>query len=151
MTTKNSHVETKVRAWMLCGLVAVVTLVGCARTTEQVRVAYFSKFQKAEAGHTPQEEALIKHLCVFGEPRHAQGWPQGPTVEIVRRGYVLEHSSADKIPRWVCEHLGMENLGSTIKRPKPETFKPTPTPTAGTKAYLSDYTNVNYVLCQQIV
>ena len=144
MTTKNNHVETKVRAWMLCGLVAVVTLVGCARTTEQVRVAYFSKFQKAEAGHTPQEEALIKHLCVFGEPRHAQGWPQGPTVEIIRQGYVLEHSSADKIPRWVCEHLGTENLGGPLKRPKPEPFKPDPTLPAGSRAELADYKNSHY-------
>jgi len=123
---------------------AALVLSGCSHTSEQVRIAYFSNFQKPQAGHTAQEEATIKRLCAFGEPQHRSGFPQGPTVEIIRSGYVLEHSAVDKVPRWVCEHLGTENLGGPLHRPKPEPFKPDPTLPTGSRAELSDYRNSGF-------
>lgn len=142
MTTKRDgqrigfHFAALAAAWLL--------LAGCATETEQVRVAYFTKYQKPEAGHTPQEEALIKRLCLFGEPQHDRRWSHGPTDEIVRPGYVLEHSALDKIPLWVCEHMGPENLGGGLARPKPDPFAPDPRLPAGKRAELKDYSGSHY-------
>lgn len=37
------------------------------------------------------------------EPRHS-------TELVIRRGYVLEHDSLDKIPLWVCESVSADQL-----------------------------------------
>src|SRR5947207_1119758 len=144
MTIKNNQRRTHFSAALFAISIAPLMLVGCSTTTEQVRIAYFTRFQKAEAGHTPQEEAIIKRLCLFGEPQHAPGWPHGPTEEIIREGYVLENSLADKIPLWVCEHLGNEDLGGPLKRPDPEPFQPDPKLPAGSRAELKDYKHSGY-------
>ena len=144
MTTKNNQRRTHFSAALFAISIAPLLLVGCSTTTEQVRIAYFTRFQKAEAGHTPQEEAIIKRLCLFGEPKHAPGWPHGPTEEIIRDGYVLENSLADKIPLWVCEHLGNEDLGGPLKRPDPEPFRSDPKLPAGSRAELKDYKHSGY-------
>ncbi len=139
MTAKNNRAKSCLPAAVFALALAPLLLVGCSTTTEQVRTAYFTRFQKPEAGHTREQEAIIRRLCPFGEPQHAPGWPHGPTVEIIRDGYVLEHSAADKILRWVCEHLGPENLGGPLKRPSAEPFKPDPALPTGSRAELKDY------------
>ena len=144
MTTRIYQRRTPFCCALLAISIGPLLLVSCRTTTEQVRIAYFTRFQKAEAGHTPQEEAILKRLCLFGEPQHASGWPHGPTEEIVREGYVLEHSLADKIPLWVCEHLGNEDLGGSLKRPDPEPFKPDPKLPPGSRAELKDYKHSGY-------
>ena len=144
MTTRIYQRRTPFCCALLAISIGPLLLVSCRTTTEQVRIAYFTRFQKAEAGHTPQEEAILKRLCLFGEPQHASGWPHGPTEEIVREGYVLEHSLADKIPLWVCEHLGNEDLGGSLKRPDPEPFKPDPKLPPGSRAELKDYKHSSY-------
>ena len=72
------------------------------------------------------------------------GWPQGPTAEIVRNGYVLEHSSVDKVPRWVCEHLDPEGLGGPLRRPASEPFRPDPELKPDSRAELKDYKGSGY-------
>ncbi len=135
-----SHVAASLAA-VVCGLMFVV---GCSTTTDEVRIAYFTRFQNSQTLYTGDREAKIRRLCLFGEPQHAPGWPHGPTVEIVRDGYVLEHSAADKIPLWVCEHLGPEDLGGPLKRPEDEPFQADPELPVGSRAELKDYRRSGY-------
>lgn len=116
----------------------------CTPETQHVRVAYYSKYQKPQAGPTADETAIIQRVCLYGEPTHGQGWAHGPTVEIIRPGYVLENSVADKIPLWVCEHLGPENLNGGLTRPDPEPFAPDPKLAPGKRAELGDYRGSHY-------
>jgi len=144
MTAKNHQGRSHSYAARLAIPLGLLLLVSCSTTTEQVRIAHFTRFQKPEAGHTPQAEATSKRLCLFGEPQHVPGWPHGPTEEIIRDGYVLENSLADKIPLWVCEHLGEEDLGGPLKRPQPEPFGPDPKLPVGSRAELKDYRHSGY-------
>ena len=142
--TEDCQRRTLLPATLLAIPLGLLLLVGCSTTTEQVRIAHFTRFQKPEAGHTPQAEATLKRLCLFGEPQHTPGWPHGPTEEIIRDGYALENSLADKIPLWVCEHLGEEDLGGPLKRPQPEPFGPDPKLPVGSRAELKDYRHSGY-------
>jgi endonuclease G, mitochondrial len=60
----------------------------------------------------------------------------GPTTIVTRDGYVLEHSSADKIPLWVAELVEQSQLTGAAKRR--DTFAPDPLLKQGTRAELSD-------------
>jgi endonuclease G, mitochondrial len=139
MRASNNQATTRLPAVAIAVASLLLFLAGCSTTTEQVRIAYFTRFQNPESVHAGDRDAKIKRLCLFGEPQHVAGWPHGPTIEIVREGYVLEHSAADKIPRWVCEHLGPENLGGPLKRPKSEPFQADPELPTGSRAELKDY------------
>ena len=65
----------------------------------------------------------------------------GPTELVVRRGYVLEHSSADKTPLWVCEHVTADQLAGHLKRH--DKFIPDPN-LNGPKSYPQDYKGSGY-------
>jgi len=69
-------------------------------------------------------------------------WNYGPTDLVARDGYVLRHSTTDKIPLWVCEHVVKDQLtGSEGRNDK---FAPDPLLPAGHRAELSDYKNSGY-------
>ena len=65
----------------------------------------------------------------------------GSTELIVRVGYVLEHSSVDKIPLWVCESVSAEQLRGHLARSN--RFKADPM-LQGPKAYPQDYVGSGY-------
>ena len=65
----------------------------------------------------------------------------GPSEYIFRNGYVLEHSSLDKIPFWVCEHVKKNQLGSDAERS--DRFKADPD-LRGPKSTPADYAHSGY-------
>lgn len=88
-------------------------------------------------------EGVRQHpLCMFGMPEHGRGWLGGPTQAVSREGYVLEHSSTDKIPVWVCEHVLSRHLSGAAGRSN--RFKPDPELPAGQRAELADYRGSGY-------
>jgi DNA/RNA endonuclease G (NUC1) len=57
-------------------------------------------------------------------------------------GYVLQHSSKDKIALWVCEAVGKSQLLGDL--PRDDNFKPEPGLPVGQRAELADYRNSGY-------
>lgn len=115
----------------------VLLLAGCAtggyRTA--VRPAAHTVVQARQAEFTEAELALIEENCPFGRPKVGAGF--GPTRFVIRNGYVLEHSSTDRIPIWVCEGVTVAELGGNV--PRKNRFKADPKLPAGERAELSDY------------
>jgi endonuclease G len=66
---------------------------------------------------------------------------RGATEVIVRSGYVLEHSSDDKIPLWVCESVSSDQLDGAL--PRHDKFRVDPE-LVGSKSYPGDYTGSGY-------
>lgn len=136
------RVEASVWIWKcFIALIAVgsLTFVGGCRSSAHhvVRVARVTQFAHPQAGFTPTEEAEIADNCPAGMPKKDPAFEHGPTEYVIREGYVLEHSSADKIALWVCEHLTPEELAGDVKRR--DKFKPDPQLAEGERAELSDY------------
>lgn len=84
---------------------------------------------------SPERQALIDTNCYDGLPVDTRE-DIGSTELIVRGGYVLEHSSVDKIPLWVCESVSADQLRGHLTRSN--RFKADPD-LAGPKAYPKDY------------
>lgn len=116
-----------------CLAVALVcgTLYGCRATQSHHRAAGAYTAMEREEG---QQHAL----CAFGMPERDAGWDHGPTVIVDRPGYVLEHSSVDKIALWVCERVKSAHLGGDADRDRSR-FKPDPRLSPGERAELADY------------
>jgi endonuclease G, mitochondrial len=83
---------------------------------------------------TAEQQALAHANCYGGLPVGQAA--RGSTELIVRRGYVLEHSSRDKIPLWVCESESAAQLQGHLKRH--DKFAPDPALT-GPRSLPSDY------------
>lgn len=86
------------------------------------------------------QQALIDASCYDGLPMDKRE-PVGSTELIIRQGYVLEHSSMDKIPLWVCESVSAEQLTGHLERTNQ--FKADPD-LLGPKAYPKDYAGSGY-------
>lgn len=83
----------------------------------------------------PDKQARVDANCFDGMP--VDTWePNGATELVVRGGYVLEHSSVDKIPLWVCESVSAAQLRGHLVRSN--RFKADPQ-LLGAKAYPQDY------------
>jgi endonuclease G, mitochondrial len=96
--------------------VLLFSMLGCAaRQQTHTRVALGSQYLVREAGFTAEQTSLSASLCFKGMPEKTSE-QLGPTEFIFRQGYVLEHSSLDKIPLWVCEHVTKAQLGSDTDR-----------------------------------
>jgi endonuclease G len=89
---------------------------------------------------TPQQQTLIDASCYGGLPVDT-GEVMGSTELIIRQGYVLEHSSVDKIPLWVCESVAADQLRGHLARSN--RFKADPD-LKGPKAYPNDYVGSGY-------
>lgn len=101
----------------------------------------------AQAGFTPEEKDIIADKCKFGLPKPQPGAALGQIKVIVRDGYVLGHSSHDRIPYWVCEHAQKPDLAGKLKRKdgnKPDPFKPDPKLDGFPRAELKDYKGSGY-------
>ena len=82
--------------------------------TRGVRRAEFTTVRATEL--TGEDLRLAEENCPFGLPALDPEWDHGPTVHVAREGYMLEHSSVDKIPLWVCEHVKRSELRGTAER-----------------------------------
>lgn len=102
----------------------------------------YSHFQSRQSGLDPDRQKLVDETCPLGEPVVDHSFPHGPTHLIVRKGYVLEHSSEDKIPLWVEEHVTIEQLSGNLTRS--DQFRPDPELPKGDRSELLDYRNSGY-------
>lgn len=102
------------------------------------------RYERAAGLYTAYEgeQGQQHHLCAFGKPEKEDGWDFGPTVEVERPGYLLEHSSQDKVALWVCEHVKKEHLEGDAKRRN--NFKAEPRLPSGDRAELADYSGSGY-------
>src|ERR1041384_7017795 len=92
----------------LCFLAAVF-MSACATSSMHTRSAIGSaRVPELQAGLTPDQWADVDKNCLDGAPVKTSE-TFGPTEMVYRGGYVLEHSSTDKIPLWVCE--GVDKIG----------------------------------------
>jgi endonuclease G len=128
-------------------LLLVCALSGCAASPKSTafRPAIKTELGK-QAGFSPAESQSISNHCPLGMPIKLKGLgiDIGFTQVIARGGYVLEHSSRDKIPLWVCERIGAEQASGPLTRPKPEPFAPDPQLDKGRRAELKDYKRTGY-------
>jgi endonuclease G, mitochondrial len=102
----------------------------------------YSKFQSRQAGFSPQDRARIDRNCPFGMPKVDHSFPHGPSRFVVRDGYVLEHSTVDRIPLWVAEHVGRPQLSGHLERS--DHFLPDPKLPKGERSELKDYARSGY-------
>jgi endonuclease G, mitochondrial len=88
----------------------------------------------------PQQQSLADASCYGGLPIDT-GAAIGSTEVVIRQGYVLEHSSVDKIPLWVCESVVADQLTGHLRRRN--RFQADPD-LQGRKSYPSDYAGSGY-------
>jgi len=103
------------------------------------------RYQRSAGPYTAHEQDQGEQhpLCAFGMPERESGWDHGPTIVVDRPGYVLEHSSLDKIALWVCERVEGDHLRGSANRKKSR-FKPDPRLQPGERAELVDYRGSGY-------
>jgi endonuclease G len=89
---------------------------------------------------TPEQQALVNASCYDGLPVDTRE-DLGSTELVIRPGYVLEHSSPEKIPLWVCESVSADQLRGHLVRSN--RFKADPD-LKGPKAYPNDYVGSGY-------
>lgn len=106
------------------------------------RRAQKTEYRQTQAGFSPEELQLIARNCLFGLPTTDSTWNHGTTHFVVRDGYVLQHSSLDKIPLWVCEGVSVEQLQGSAQRK--DKFKADPKLPEGERAELEDYRGSGY-------
>lgn len=124
----------------LCARIAMATgMAGCAATPSQhaLRVAPRTVLAARQANFSQEDLARIERNCPFGRPRLEPSFGFGPTRFVIREGYVLQHSSRDKIPIWVCEGVDPAQLVGALTRSN--AFAPDPDLPAGERAELKDY------------
>ena len=120
----------------------LITLsLGCASHQQlHTRPAIVTTHLAREAGLTDAQKQQVASLCFMGMPNKRDN-TLGPSEFIFRDGYVLEHSSLDKIPFWVCEHVKKAHLGSDAERS--DRFKADPD-LHGPKSTPADYEHSGY-------
>ena len=130
------------RLAVIAAALAALLFSACTATTTVVHARRASPMThfRAEAGFTPQQTAFIEDNCgPFGIPELDKQWPHGPTAFVIREGYVLQHSSGDKIARWVCEHVTQEEVKANPQVARKDPFAPDPQLTGKPRAELPDY------------
>ncbi len=129
------------RRFLFAPLWLVLTCLGCATHRQvHIRAAIATTHVAREAGLTDQQKQQVANECFMGMPVKRAA-DLGPTEYVYRDGYVLEHSSLDKIPFWVCEHVRKEQLGTDTKREKKF---PTDDVLRGPKSTSADYNRTGY-------
>jgi DNA/RNA endonuclease G (NUC1) len=93
-----------------------------------------------DRGLNAEQLALARASCFGGLPLDTNT-ELGPTELIIRKGYVLEHSTVDKIPLWVCESIAADQLTGHL--PRHNVFKADPG-LKGAKSYPDDYKGSGY-------
>ncbi|HSB13988.1 MAG TPA: DNA/RNA non-specific endonuclease [Bryobacteraceae bacterium] len=132
----------KARHIALVVAAALVVLAGCGHSALRTRAARYSVRTVREAGLSPDDQKRADRNCVFGMPRINPKWDFGPTRFVFRDGYVLQHSSIDKVPLWVCEDVTTQQLTGAAKRGNK--FAPDPLLPPKERAELADYKGSGY-------
>lgn len=117
---------------------------GCQSPRAAARPAIGSAFS-TQQGTDAQTEARVREQCgPLGQPvpRRGEAARMGPTRLVARDGFVLLHSSADKIPLWVCERITREACEGSLERS--DDFRPDPLLPKGERAELADYRGSGY-------
>jgi endonuclease G len=116
-------------------------MVGCATSAVHTRTAIGSvHVPELQAHPTPQQQSEIDKNCFEGMPNKTAE-SLGPTELVFRDGYVLEHSSVDKIPLWVCEGVDTAQLKGSEERS--DKFKTDPV-LKGPHSIPADYNRTGY-------
>lgn len=148
---RTSSSRTRASEWLprarTFGVVSLLLLLlsACATTSNPARrVAHRTVFGTANVpiASTPEDDARMQRNCFKGCPILDPDFDFGPTVVVARDGYVLEHSSTDKIPIWVAEFVDKAQLAGSLSRTNP--FKPDPKLKVGSRAELADYRGSGY-------
>ncbi len=112
-------------------------------STEQLRqrAAVRTVYQNQDATvFSAKDKKLIEEHCGPGGLPVRIATPAEPLRVLVRKTYVLGHSSQLRFPLWVCEHLTETDLkGPDTGRLKPEPFSPDPMLNGFPRAELKDY------------
>jgi endonuclease G len=104
------------RQWILRALIGTCLVIqGCSTTAGRKPPPDGHPAARQHWKLTPEQRVHADASCYGGLPTE-NFTDIGPTELVVRRGYVLEHSSADKIPLWVCENVSAEQLAGHLKR-----------------------------------
>jgi DNA/RNA endonuclease G (NUC1) len=128
--------------WLAVGLLGLV-LAGCgAHHYPAVRPAPWTVKGHPQSEFTLEEQARITDNCPMGMPRLDPNAEWGSTSFIIREGYVLEHSSALKIPVWVCEGVASTELHGNAERK--DRFRPDTLLPEGERSELKDYKGSGY-------
>lgn len=96
-------------------LCLVLLFTGCQASHNLTRVAIGSARVAREAQFTAEQVQLAGRNCFKGMPAKTSD-ALGPSEYVFREGYVLEHSSVDKIPLWVCENVTAAQLEGNAER-----------------------------------
>jgi endonuclease G len=129
------------RLSILLGMLSIL-LSACGAPHRATRIASHTAFQIPQAGLTDEQKGLIAQHCPAGAPVVGSTAGAGPTRMVFHEGYVLQHSSKDKIPSWVCEEVSKNQLLGN--QPRVDDFRPEPALPAGQRAELADYKGSGY-------
>lgn len=125
---------------------SIIFLTACATTTTSParRVARHTVLADARVpvASTPQDDALMARHCYQECPIIDPEFGYGVFVIVARDGYVLAHSSTDKIPLWVAEFVERSQLEGNV--PRHDLFAPDPKLKPGARAELADYKGSGY-------
>lgn len=126
------------RPRVLVVLLLSVLVTSADAVTRPSRAGHLTR-PSAPAASDPLE---LRH-CLAGCPAIRPGHEDRlPPVSIRRRGYVLLHSSEDKIPRWVAEYVTRAQLrGDGVRS---SAFAPDPKLPEDARAELADYRKSGY-------
>jgi endonuclease G, mitochondrial len=127
----------------ICGLLGLVLLAsGCQ---SPARAPAIGSAWRSDQAPTAIEQARIDENCgPLGRPTvRPQHKPRvGPTRMVTYDQFVLEHSSVDRIPIWVAEHVTPAEVSGDI--PRRDAFKAEPSLPVGERDELSDYRGSGY-------
>ena len=101
---------TSARVRVVVCLALAGFMAGCAPVSVHTRIPVKTVYRgELEAGLKPEQQADVDKNCLGDMPKKISR-NLGPTELVFRDGYVLEHSSLDKIPLWVCEGVDAKQL-----------------------------------------
>lgn len=123
--------------WLLIALWSASPACAPRSAQQAVRVAPRTAFAAPQANFSQEDIARIERNCPMGRPRVDPSFGFGPMRFVIRDGYVLQHSSRDKIPIWVCEGIAVPQLSGSLTRAN--AFAPDPLLPKGERAELADY------------
>lgn len=119
---------------------SVVTVLTASNPRDEVRHRRaIHTVAAAKAQFASDDQDAIEEHCLGGVPEKEAEHILGPTAVIVRAGYVLEHSNAEKVPYWVAEHIRKQQLPVTANK-RSGSFKPEPWLPPGERCEVEDYT-----------
>jgi endonuclease G len=117
---------------------SIVVMTGCGVVRTDVRPPIV-RVRHTESAPTLQEQRFAKKNCGdYGLPKLDPTQNFGPTTVIYREGYVLDHSSTDKIALWVCEGFTRKQWDPPNTNRK-DVFEPDPLLPKNQRAELQDY------------